>query len=123
MIAAPDAFAAWLGVSLRHCSTIDVPSEPPIQAVPVRTHRPREPRDTLRHRRAHAPAKTRTEPPARSGSTRFQAQRQQRGLIPAYSLCGGYVASGATVCPSPRIPTTYLEDAASKGSRSGWSAC
>src|SRR5712692_5546680 len=46
---------------------------------------------------------------------RFQAQRQQRGLIPAYYLCGGYVASGATVCPSPRIPTAYLEDAVVEG--------
>jgi hypothetical protein len=47
----------------------------------------------------------------------FRAKRQQRGRIPAYYLCGGYVAAGATVCDSPRIPMTYLDDAAISGIR------
>jgi site-specific DNA recombinase len=46
---------------------------------------------------------------------RFQAQRQARGRIPAYYLCGGYVASGPGVCPSPRIPISYLDDAVIDG--------
>lgn len=48
-------------------------------------------------------------------SKRFQAQRQARGHIPAYYLCGGYLASGAGFCDSPRIPTTYLEEAVLDG--------
>src|SRR5262245_38945204 len=50
---------------------------------------------------------------------RFQAQRQSRGRIPAYYLCGGYVPSGADFCDSPRIPATYLDDAALDGVRKG----
>jgi site-specific DNA recombinase len=46
---------------------------------------------------------------------RYHAQRQERGRIPAYYLCGGYVASGAGFCSAPRIPTTYLEDAVLDG--------
>ena len=46
---------------------------------------------------------------------RFQTQRRAVGRIAAYYLCGGYVASGASVCPSPRIRTSYLEDAVLDG--------
>jgi hypothetical protein len=35
--------------------------------------------------------------------------------VPAYYLCGGYVASGVAFCDSPRIPTTYFEDAVPEG--------
>jgi hypothetical protein len=31
--------------------------------------------------------------------------------VPAYYVCGGYVASGRDFCVTPRIPTTYLDDA------------
>jgi site-specific DNA recombinase len=46
---------------------------------------------------------------------RFQAHRQQRGRVPAYYVCGGYVASGSGFCSSPRVPTTYLEEAVLDG--------
>ena len=46
---------------------------------------------------------------------RFQAQTQVRGKVPAYYLCGGYIASGVAVCDAPRIPTAYLEDAVLEG--------
>lgn len=46
---------------------------------------------------------------------RFQAQRQYRGRVPAYYVCGGYVASGRDFCATPRIPTTYLDDAVLDG--------
>src|SRR4030095_9969452 len=45
----------------------------------------------------------------------FQAKRLKRGRVPAYYLCGGYVASGVAFCDTPRIPTTYLEDAVLEG--------
>ena len=41
--------------------------------------------------------------------------RLTRGRVPAYYLCGGYVASGVAFCNSPRIPTAYLEDAVRDG--------
>jgi hypothetical protein len=45
----------------------------------------------------------------------LQAKRLTRGRVPAYYLCGGYVASGVAFCNSPRIATTYLEDAVLEG--------
>jgi DNA invertase Pin-like site-specific DNA recombinase len=46
---------------------------------------------------------------------RFQAKHLTGTRAPAYYLCGGYVASGVQFCNSPRIPTTYLEDAVLDG--------
>jgi DNA invertase Pin-like site-specific DNA recombinase len=46
---------------------------------------------------------------------RFQAKKMARGRVPAYYLCGGYVASGSAFCASPRIPITYLEEAVLDG--------
>jgi len=45
----------------------------------------------------------------------FQAKRLTRGRVPAYYLCGGYVASGGAFCDTPRIPTEYLEDTVLEG--------
>ncbi len=45
----------------------------------------------------------------------FQAQKQYRGVVPAYYLCGGYVASGSTFCRPLRIPTTHLDEAVLDG--------
>jgi hypothetical protein len=45
----------------------------------------------------------------------FQAKRLPRGRVPVYYLCGGYIGSGVAFCDSPRIPTTYLEDAVLEG--------
>jgi len=46
---------------------------------------------------------------------RFQGQRQSRGQITAYYVCGGSVASSRTVCTAPKISTAYLEDAVVDG--------
>src|SRR5262249_15788476 len=46
---------------------------------------------------------------------RFQAKKLARTRTPACYICGGYVASGAQFCNSPRIPTTYLDDAVLEG--------
>lgn len=35
--------------------------------------------------------------------------------MPAYYLCGGFVASGRDFCATPRIPVTYLDDAVLDG--------
>jgi hypothetical protein len=35
--------------------------------------------------------------------------------VPAYYICGGYVASGRDFCATPRIPITYLDDAVLDG--------
>ena len=45
----------------------------------------------------------------------FQAQKQYRGRVPAYYLCGGYVASGRALWAASRIPTTYIDDAVLDG--------
>ena len=45
----------------------------------------------------------------------FQAKRLTRSRGPAYYFCGGYVASGVAFYNSPRIATTYLEDAVLEG--------
>jgi hypothetical protein len=41
---------------------------------------------------------------------RFRAHKQSRGLIPAYYVCGSYLASGRDVCDGLRVPTPYLDD-------------
>ena len=41
---------------------------------------------------------------------RFQAPTQVRGRAAAHHLCGGYIASGVSVCDAPRIGTAYLDD-------------
>ncbi len=46
---------------------------------------------------------------------RFRAHKQTRGAIPAYYVCGSYVASGAGVCDGLRIPTPFLDDAVIDG--------
>jgi hypothetical protein len=51
------------------------------------------------------------------GGRHFQGQKQYRGRVPAYYVCGGYMASGAALCPSTRIPTTYLDDAVIDGTQ------
>src|SRR5262245_50508814 len=45
----------------------------------------------------------------------YQGKRVQRGRVPAYYVCGGYVASGVEFCDSPRIPVDYLDDAVAEG--------
>ncbi len=42
---------------------------------------------------------------------RFQAHKQSRGLIPAYYVCGSYLASGSSVCDGFRMSMPYIDDA------------
>ena len=46
---------------------------------------------------------------------RFRAHKQTRGHIPAYYVCGSYVASGAGVCDGLRVPTPFLDVAVING--------
>jgi Recombinase/Recombinase zinc beta ribbon domain len=46
---------------------------------------------------------------------RFWANKQSRGLIEAYYVCGGYVTSGLTVCDGLRVAAPYLDDAVLDG--------
>ena len=46
---------------------------------------------------------------------RFRAHKQTRGRIPAYYVCGSYVASGAGVCDGLRVPTPFLDAAVIDG--------
>jgi DNA invertase Pin-like site-specific DNA recombinase len=46
---------------------------------------------------------------------RFRAHKQSRGSERAYYVCGGYVASGRTVCDGLRVAQSYLEDAVCDG--------
>ncbi len=51
------------------------------------------------------------------GGTRYQARRRDRGRVYASYVCGGYVASGREVCPSPSIPARYLDEAVLDGTQ------
>ena len=42
---------------------------------------------------------------------RFWANKQSRGLIEAYYVCGGYVTSGLTICDGLRVSAPYLDAA------------
>jgi DNA invertase Pin-like site-specific DNA recombinase len=46
---------------------------------------------------------------------RFQAHKQSRGLIPAYYVCGSYLASGLSVCDGLRVSMPYIDDAVVDG--------
>ena len=46
---------------------------------------------------------------------RFQAHKQSRGLIPAYYVCGSYLASGSSVCDGFRMSMPYIDDAVVDG--------
>ncbi len=48
-------------------------------------------------------------------SKRFRAHKQTRGRIPAYYVCGSYMASGLAVCDGLRIPVPYLDEAVING--------
>jgi DNA invertase Pin-like site-specific DNA recombinase len=50
-------------------------------------------------------------------SKRFRAHKQTRGRIPAYYVCGSYIASGLAVCDGLRIPVPYLDEAVINGIR------
>jgi hypothetical protein len=47
----------------------------------------------------------------------FQAHKQVRGREPAYYVCGGYIASGLSVCDSRRILLSHLDEAVLDGVR------
>jgi site-specific DNA recombinase len=46
---------------------------------------------------------------------RFRAHKQSRGSERAYYVCGGYVASGRSVCHGFRVAQSYVEDAVLDG--------
>ncbi len=63
-------------------------------------------------RRARAAARSASSAGRRS---RAPLNKQSRGLVDAYYVCGGYVTSGLTVCDGLHVAAPYLDDAVLDG--------